>query len=203
MNRIDLIQLRPGMRADEPLMQSLRRSLPAAAQILLQPTLPGVYNGGDLMLRLRGFDAATSGAPFGQDAIDRVDSVTYADGEGGGDWNGAGIYRALLLAVKPAIADATVKRFERELLAMPRYISSIRAWRLSRVAQASGARAWTHVWEQRYDDLDGLTGEYMMHPYHWARVDRWFDPENPDWIVDTHLCHSFCALGPDATPGAE
>ena len=60
------------------------------------------------------------------------------------------------------------------------------------MVQAEGARPWTHVWEQRYDALDGLMGDYMMHPYHWARVDRWFDPESPDWIVDTHLCHSFC-----------
>jgi len=199
MNRIDLIQLRPGAAAGAELMQVLRQALPAAAETLLQPTLPGVYNGGDLLLRLRG--AATPGVPLRQDAITRVDSVVYEDGEGGGDWNGAGIYRALLLSVKPAVAEAMIARFERELLAMPRYIHSIRAWRLSRVAQASGARAWTHVWEQRYDDLDGLNGEYMIHPYHWAWVDRWFDPENPDWIVDTHLCHSFCALAPDATPG--
>ncbi|HZR38298.1 MAG TPA: Dabb family protein [Nevskia sp.] len=194
MNRIDLIRLRPGARADEGLVRTLRQALPDATQVLLRPTLPGVYNGGDLLLRLGGIDAAASGLRLPRDAVDHVDSVTYAEGEGGGDWNRPGVYRALLLAVKPAIAEATVRRFERELLAMPRYIAAIRAWRLSRVAQASGARSWTHVWEQRYDDLDGLTGEYMMHPYHWARVDRWFDPESPDWIVDTHLCHSFCPL---------
>lgn len=191
MNRIDLIHLQPGVAAGADLVQALHRELPAAAETLLRPTLPGVYNGGDLLLRLRG--AATPGAPLRQDAIAHVDRVIYEDGAGGGEWSGAGVYRALLLAVKPAASDAMTACFEQELLAMPRYIRSIRAWRLSRVAQASGARAWTHVWEQRYDDLDGLTGEYMLHPYHWAWVDRWFDPESPDWIVDTHLCHSFCA----------
>ena len=25
-----------------------------------------------------------------------------------------------------------------------------------------------------------------------AFVDRWFDPEDPDWLVDPVLCHSFC-----------
>jgi len=199
MNRIDLIQLQPGARGGARLMQAL----PDAAETLLRPTLAGVYNGGDLLLRLRGLRdgaAARPGLPDGP--ITHVDSVVYEEGTGGGDWSGPGVYRVLLLSVKPAIAAAATACFERELLAMPRYIRSIRAWRLSRVTRAAGARSWTHVWEQRYDDLDGLSGEYMMHPYHWAWVDRWFDPENPDWIVDTHLCHSFCALDPDATPGA-
>ena len=26
-------------------------------------------------------------------------------------------------------------------------------------------------------------GAYLMHPIHWARVDRWFDPECPEVIV--------------------
>jgi hypothetical protein len=32
----------------------------------------------------------------------------------------------------------------------------------------------------------------MLHPCHWGQVDRWFDPEDPDWLIDTFLCHSFC-----------
>ena len=194
-SRIDLIHLRPEAVAGERehLLQSLRQT---TATILLQPTLPGVYNGGDLLRKASGPDAsALSGPQAGQDLITHIDSAIYADGEGGGQWNGGGIYRALLLAVKPSADSRAFERFEREVLAMPRYVRSIKAWRLSRVAQACGARNWTHVWEQRYDDLDGLNGEYMLHPYHWAYVDRWFDPEHPDWIVDTHLCHSFCALG--------
>jgi hypothetical protein len=37
----------------------------------------------------------------------------------------------------------------------------------------------------------------LMHPIHWAVVDRWFDPECPEVIVRDRVCHSFCAL-PDA-----
>jgi hypothetical protein len=199
-SRIDLIQYRPEAPAGarEHLRQRLRQALPPAAESLLQPTLPGVYNGGDLLWKSRGdraaLDAAAQQLRQEQDGIAHVDSAVYEDGESGGEWSKQGVYRALLLCVKTATAADTVARFEREMRAMPRYIHSIRAWRLSRVVQAAGARAWTHVWEQRYDSLPGLTGTYMMHPYHWAWVDRWFDPESPDWIVDTHLCHSFCTL---------
>lgn len=183
-NRIDLLQLPPDVSAErrEDMLQGLRQG----PDTLLQPTLPGVYNGGDYLRKLR----ATH--PDAKPLSLCADSVVYQDGEGGGDWRRGGIYRALLLSLRPGTAAAAAERFERETLAMPRYIRSIRAWRLSRVQWSSGARPWSHVWEQRYDDLEGLSGPYMMHPYHWAHVDRWFDPESPDWIVDTHLCHSYC-----------
>jgi len=48
------------------------------------------------------------------------------------------------------------------------------------------------VWEQGYDRLEDLTGSYMKHPCHWGQVDRWFDPEHPDWLIDPGLCHAFC-----------
>ncbi|MGH8447111.1 MAG: Dabb family protein [Solimonas sp.] len=167
---------------------------------LLQATLPGVYNGGDWLRRsagdaerLAGLAASAVLAPAAS-----VDGAIYEEIESGGDWSGAGVYRALLLSVRPAVSAERQARFARELLAMPRHIGAIRAWRLGRVLEAEGARAWSHVWEQRYDTLAGLAGDYMLHPYHWAHVDRWFDPESPDWIVDPHLCHSFCAM-PDGS----
>lgn len=185
-NHLSLLHLRSGFSTAERtgLLARLRRDLPA--QALLEYTLPGTYNGGDLLLR---------GASAPRDeSIAHADGAECADGQSGGDWNGGGIYRALLLSVTPGTDAGQIAQFEREVLAMPRHIRSIRAWRLSRVTQAHGARAWTHLWEQRYDTLDGLVGPYMLHPYHWAWVDRWFDPESPHWIVDTHLCHSFCNL---------
>jgi len=36
----------------------------------------------------------------------------------------------------------------------------------------------------------GLTSPYMTSPYRWAYVDRWFDPEMPERIMDDNkLCH--------------
>ena len=50
------------------------------------------------------------------------------------------------------------------------------------------------MFEQEFTDVDGLMGPYLMHPIHWAVVDRWFDPECPEVIVRDRVCHSFCAL---------
>lgn len=189
LKRVELI--RWPVPPAEGTLEKLRDAAPGS---LLQATLPGSWNGGELLRRWQGAAAelAAAAAPALVRAGVAVDAAVYEDGEAGGDWSGGGIYRVLLLSLRPGIPPEQQARFEREVLAMPRYIHAIRAWRLSRVVQAEGARPWTHVWEQRYDALEGLAGDYMMHPYHWARVDRWFDPESPDWIVDTHLCHSFC-----------
>lgn len=198
-NRLSLLSFNSAAGAEErsALTQSLSAGGPQRSR-LLQATLPGAYNGGDLIWKVTAGSRQELDAmqvPAGQGAaIAHTDSVIYRDGSEGGHWSGPGVYRALLLSVRPSTPEEVQARFEREMLEMPRYITSIKAWRMSRVLAAQGGRDWTHVWEQRYDDINGLIGPYMMHPYHWAWIDRWFDPESQDWIVDTHLCHSFCAL---------
>jgi len=101
-----------------------------------------------------------------------------------------GVQRTLLVRVDPAADPAT---FERQLADMPRYIDAIRNSSLSRVDAATGP-PWTHVWEQEFDTLDGLTGPYMAHPYHWGLVDTWFDPQAPNHLVDSTLIHAACPL---------
>ena len=100
------------------------------------------------------------------------------------------VKRTLLLRVWPDASTAARERFEADLAAMPAHISTIRSWRLSRVAEND---RWTHAWEQEFASLDGLTGEYMTHPYHWTTVDAWFDAEVPHHIVEPELAHLFTA----------
>lgn len=171
-----------------------------ASRWVVQPTLPGARNGGDILLHLR-FDAEDRAGPalrrfapvLDDFAVTRVNGANYRGtpvrrGESPGT-----VYRALLLRVSPTTPAAIVDRFEHELSSMARYVPSIRAWQLSRVSEGIGTCAWTHVFEQEFSDVDGLMGAYLMHPIHWAVVDRWFDPECPDVIVHDRVCHSFCA----------
>ncbi len=172
-----------------------------AQRWVVQPTLAGTRNGGDILVHLRfatkacwtrgaaQFDALLAGPP-----VTRINGAGYS---GQPVRNGADpgtVYRALLLRVVPDAAEPTVARFEHELSSMPRYLSSIRAWQLSRVSEPVGTTAWTHVFEQEFADAKGLMGPYLMHPIHWAVVDRWFDPETPDVIVRDRVCHSFCSI---------
>jgi hypothetical protein len=106
-----------------------------------------------------------------------------------------GIHRTLLVRVEPTDPHA-VRQFEADVAAMTRYIPAIRNASLSRVDAVHGGLGprWTHVWEQEFADLDGLTGPYMMHAYHWSFVDTWFDAQSPRRIVDPELIHAACAV---------
>ncbi|MEH3140555.1 MAG: Dabb family protein [Mycobacterium kyogaense] len=166
-----------------------------AVRSVVAPTLPGSRNGGDILLHLRFDDSQAAAdcevdAALSDPAISRVNGATY---RGNAMRSSAGtVYRALLLRVSPEADPATVADFERELAMMAAYVPTIAAWQLSRVDEAIGTTGWTHVFEQEFTDVDGLMGPYLMHPVHWAVVDRWFDPETTDVIVRDRVCHSFC-----------
>jgi hypothetical protein len=177
-----------------------------ATATLLGPTCPGVWNGGDLIWRSEYRDEAhwrnaESGQHFRRSAasvlgdparVSLVEHVAFVAGSCGGVSPGRGLYRVALFSASRNPTVDRLARFARETRAMPRHVRSIRRWQLSTPLETNGSRPWTHVWEQEYDDLAGLHGPNMLHPCHWGEVDRWFDPEDPDWLVDPLLCHSFC-----------
>jgi hypothetical protein len=176
-----------------------------ALATLFAPTCPGVWNGGDLLWRAEYASEATWRAAEASDALrgarallaDRarvahVEQVAFARGTLGGASPPRGLYRVALFCANQRPSAERLAAFARETATLPRHVHSIRRWQLATPLQASGSRQWTHVWEQEYDDLAGLNGPYMLHPCHWGHVDRWFDPEDPDWLIDPQLCHTFC-----------
>jgi hypothetical protein len=182
-------------RVLDTLRQAADRS--GARGVLVQPTLSGSRNGGDILVHLRFSDeTAWTRSEFDtaltDPAITNVNGVTYS---GTPLRRGSGtVYRTLLLRVSPETSAEDIAAFEQELAMMPRYVPTIQAWQLSRVDEAIGTTGWTHVFEQEFTDVDGLMGPYLMHPVHWAMVDRWFDPETTDTIVRDRVCHSFCDM---------
>ncbi|RVT90867.1 Dabb family protein [Sphingomonas crocodyli] len=105
-----------------------------------------------------------------------------------------GVYRALFLSFFKEVDPAIEKQFADETAAMPDYIDTIVNWALNPVVKARGAKTWHYVWEQEYASLDGLRGLYMSSAYHWGHVDRWFDCEMPEFMIDDRLCHSASTL---------
>lgn len=188
----------------------LRALATGAPYSIVQPTMPGSRNGGDVLIHLRfaseaqwrpleaGFEAKLADS-----AITGINGANYSGVPVRADATSGTVYRTLLLRVYPGTAVDTVVRFEDELRSMPRYVNTITAWQLSRVDEAVGSTSWTHVFEQGFTDVDGLVGPYLMHPIHWAVVDRWFDPECPEVIVRDRVCHSFCALPDTAGAGGQ
>lgn len=165
-------------------------------------TLPRAINGGHILWRLAFLTEGDCAAclasdtwqqelasPLRDQGLDQIGYYsTFLNAKPARDR--PGIWRCLALAVEPGADRKSVRQMENELLLMPKFVSSIGSWSLGRVAVSRGARVWTHVWEQEFDGVEGLEGEYMLHPIHWGLVDRWFDPECPERIVDPHLVHA-------------
>ena len=163
---------------------------------LVRDAMPGGRNAGDLVVRLSNASAGTLPdlglGPIYDAVIASADGALYsAVAESGAPANSA-ILRTALFSATHDPTPIRIAAFERETIAMPRRIAAIRGWALGTVQLHWGRSIWTHVWEQGFDHIEGLTGTYMRAPCHWGQVDRWFDPEHPDFLIDPGLCHAFC-----------
>jgi len=182
---------------EEQVILSRVKGLPGVRHVAIGRNLTGSWGAGDYTLDLQ-LDKASTGSPgraglaAALDGMAEVDSVTYCPISGGlrAPLLRHGIWRTLMFRVRPEVPDWQVRGLEQDLLRMPAYMPGILNWRLARVLSPG---AWTHVWHQEFASEDDLLGEYLMHPFHWGRVDRWFDPEFPEWTVDA-ISHAFCPL---------
>lgn len=156
-----------------------------------------VINAGHIVWRMEwGTEAAALEVPlqpsWSQEVVPLLDgaqvsSIGYRITRSSVRAAGAGIWRALIFRVVPAGFPDAAAALEAQTLLMPRYIPAIRSWALSPTSFCEGPRNFTHVWEQEFDDVAGLTGDYMNHPVHWGLVDSWFDAECPNYVVDPYL----------------
>lgn len=168
------------------------------------PTHKGVYNGGNLIWHVqfadekawRDWAKAQKQRLASLPGVSHVESVAYQAGPSQATRPGLtnGIYRVALFCANHKATPDRIEAFGRDTFMMGHYIKKIRNWQVSRVLESSGVRPWTHVWEQEYDDITGLQHAYMLHPHHWGHIDRWFDPECQDWLIDTYLCHTYADL---------
>lgn len=199
----------PGARrAFEADLDTAVAGLPNLKHTRIHPALEGSVNGGDLVCHLQFLDEADYRACRAGQGWDRVETLCSSGDVCRFDWAAYrqgelgirdpaianGVHRILLLAVRPSVPAEKISRFEAEMPTMPAYVTAIRNWGFSRVVDCGGARLWTHVWEQEFADPQALFGPYMMHPIHFAYIDRWFDTQSHDWIVDPELCSTYCAL---------
>lgn len=183
-----------GMAAEdqERLLRARVSELPGALDVALGRNMPGSFGAGDYTLDLTFADAPEISLATALRGLADVDSVEYRKIGGGqrAPLLRDGIWRTLVFRVRPQASEQHVRALESDLLRMPDYMPGILNWRLARVVSAD---TWTHVWQQEFANVNDLLGEYLMHPFHWGWVDRWFDPECPDWTVEA-ISHAFCPL---------
>lgn len=215
-NLLHVIDLPPGGSAGDAAqvlsaeLADAGRALQGVVNSAAGKTLPRDISGGSLMWRLAFASEqdhwAARASKQWRDGIAPLlmperaavlDSIAYRSGlsDSSIGRKAPGIWRCLVLSVDAGTPAHTIRQFERDTVLMPRHVSAIRNWSMGHVAAGEGRRRWTHVWEQEFDDIAGLEGEYMTHPIHWGLVDGWFDPECPQRIVDPFLIHAAFEIG--------
>ena len=203
-----LVTWQPDASADArgAVLAAAEKSVAGATLSRFAPTVAGSHQGGDVVWHLHfanqeEWEASGAEAALGWLAakaeVSNLDACAYAptrrklttpDIQ-------AGIYRTLFVGVAETAPADAVQNFMDDLAGMPDYIPEILNWAMNPVLVSQGRLRWTHVWEQEFADISGLVGPYMSSPYHWAYVDRWFDPEMPEQIVPNGaLCHSASVL---------
>ncbi|MGU7768791.1 Dabb family protein [Burkholderia sp. MR1-5-21] len=185
------------VHALERALHDRANGLRGVRRVHLSRNLDGSWGAGGYTLDLLREDDAQDLEPAFADlaalhGIARIDAAACRALGGGVREPGLrdGVWRTLMLRTRAPATGAQVESLERDLLRMPACMPGIRNWRLSRVAAPGG---WTHAWHQEFARADDLLGEYLLHPFHWGWVDRWFDAEHPDWTVDA-ISHAFCPL---------
>lgn len=210
------LYLAPG--AGEAVLGSLAAVLARAADLpgitaaALSPNFVADYGAGHLTWDLlypdrAAAEAARASALWREELLPALDAHCVSRTALGLDTVGAGarepgltggVKRTAYFRLLPDVAADVEAAFVRDTLAMPAHIGAIRNWRLSRAIpldwDATAGEPWTFVWEQEYAALDGLVVDYMVHPHHWAHVDRWFDVESGVQVVHPALCHAFAGL---------
>jgi len=190
-----------------------REAHPLIAHALVEPTLPGHINGGDMLWHLQfetraDYDTARASAEWAKivepalkaHIISHIDFVAYEGGQKGlnpdAPMRSHSIYRLAFLSIARPLPEKSLARFESDTLAMPLYIKEMRNWQLSRVTESAGLRRWTYVWEQEFGDAADLGLDFTYSPYHWAHMGRWFEPDSPEYLIDTCICHVLCESQP-------
>jgi len=167
----------------EPILAALREAVRDVPDALVEPTLPGVRNGGDILMHLQfADDDKWSGVQARVEAVLSTPAVSHVDSAATAvtHWSRQASWVRVSRTV-PAGGSRHRRRRRRTLRGRPCRHASLCPQHHRVAAQPRRDRhrhlCMTHVFSQRFTDLEGLTGPYLMHPIHWAYVDRWFDPD--------------------------
>lgn len=188
----------------EEALRTAPQHIAGLQNVFLQRNLEGSFGAGDYTADLHFVDEAAqksaSQQPYWRDTLqplfDRVVERKWQMATqliGGGMRSPAiknAIKRTAYFRMLPNVAKDIAANWERMTLEMPAYMATMKNWSLSRALDDH----WTYVWEQEFEKVDDLLGEYMVHPHHWAYVDPWFDHEFKKQAIDSVLSHAFCSI---------
>lgn len=102
-------------------------------------------------------------------------------------------HRLLIFRLRDNAPQEIVEKMERTIVKFPDYVPQIANSKFAKVVETVGTNRWDYAFDVDYEQVTDYFGWYLGTPYHWAYIDRFFEPTSNEFIIDTHLCSVYCA----------
>lgn len=168
--------------------------------------LPYAFGGGDFFMEIgfeeqRDYEAAKNTKDWSslqellddETLIDHFEYVAYGDGKLVITGEEAACHRVLIYEIVPDADPVSLEKMEQIMPDMANYIPGLINAKLAKVVESSGTMNWGYAFECDFDDPMTFLTNYNFRPYHWANVDKFFEPACSEWVADPNLCTPYIA----------
>ncbi len=172
---------------------------------LVKPLLPGSVPDYNLYIELGFKDEAEFEAAKKLDAWtalrekldDAAQTAAYEYAAFGSDLENfsdrpAACHRILIFHVLPDTPEELIRKMEETIVRFPDYVPGMVNCKIAKVVESSGSMEWNYAFDVDFEQPDDYFGWYLHTPYHWAYIDRYFEPSSSEFFVDPHLCSVYC-----------
>ena len=193
--------------AKEALKAGLQEAADALSEVnIMGDVLPYAYGGGDLFYEIgfefqEDYESAKSKSEWetiqsllaDQALIDHYEFVAYGEGKLNITGQQAACHRVLIFEIVPDADPAAIEKMEKIMPDMCNYIPGLINCKLAKVVETTGTMNWGYAFECDFDDPMTFLTNYNYRPYHWANVDKFFEPSCAEWVADPNLCTPYIA----------
>lgn len=102
-------------------------------------------------------------------------------------------HRLLIFRAYEDTPQELVEKMERTIIKFPDYVPQIANAKLAKIVETTGTNEWNYAFDVDYEQVTDYFGWYLGTPYHWAYIDRFFEPSSDEFFIDPHLCSVYCA----------
>lgn len=190
---------------DEYLADAERLSREISAVNLVKPLLPGSVPDYNLYIELGFKDETEFKAAKMIDAwadlrarlSDSTQTAAYEYAAFGNDIENfsdrhAGCHRLLIFHILPDVPEERIRKMKENIVRFPDYVPGMVSCKIAKVVESSGSMDWNCAFDVDFELPGDYLGWYLHSPYHWAYIDRYFEPSSCDFCIDPHLCSVYC-----------
>lgn len=119
--------------------------------------------------------------------------VAFGEGKARYSDEEAKAHRLLIFHAYPDTPEALKEKMEDTIVKFIDYVPGLVNCKIAKVVECSGNMDWSYAFECDYDVPTTYLGAYLATPYHWAYIDKYFDPAaTATFFIDPNLCSVYC-----------